>query len=79
MCTMVLNDLFSDVLLRSTCRPLTDDIRLPFERNGEKRKLRAARGSGITATSRPALTTYRHRVAPSFRAERDDSKILRFN
>ena len=32
---------------------MTDDIRLPFERNdklGEKRKLRAARGSGNTAT-----------------------------
>ena len=29
---------------------LTDDIRLPFEL-GEKRKLRAARGSGITATT----------------------------
>ena len=28
---------------------LTDDIRLPFSL-GEKRKLRAARGSGITAT-----------------------------
>ena len=32
-------------------RALTDDIRLPFEL-GEKRKLRAARGSGITATRR---------------------------
>ena len=31
---------------------LTDDIRLPFLRKlGEKRKLRAARGSGITATT----------------------------
>ena len=33
---------------------LTDDIRLPFKL-GEKRKLRAARGSGITATkSKPS-------------------------
>ena len=31
---------------------LTDDIRLPFSL-GEKRKLRAARGSGITATIQP--------------------------
>ena len=34
--------------------PLTDDIRLPFSL-GEKRKLRAARGSGITATKVPEV------------------------
>ena len=43
--------------LGKTCRAarllstMTDDIRLPFSL-GEKRKLRAARGSGITATTR---------------------------
>ena len=35
---------------------LTDDIRLPFY--GEKRKLRAARGSGITATKMIDLPTH---------------------
>ena len=35
--------------LTRTVLTLTDDIRLPFSL-GEKRKLRAARGSGITAT-----------------------------
>ena len=42
---------------------LTDDIRLPFSL-GEKRKLRAARGSGITAT------TINYHVTLVFRASR---------
>ena len=62
---------------------MTDDIRLPFSL-GEKRKLRAARGSGITATSATGqwpwpcrLITYRQRfarAAPAPRAKRFDSK-----
>ena len=38
-------------ILDKTPHELTDDIRLPFSSLGEKRKLRAARGSGITATT----------------------------
>ena len=36
-------------------RVLTDDIRLPFSL-GEKRKLRAARGSGISVTMQVRIT-----------------------
>ena len=46
---------------------LTDDIRLPFSL-GEKRKLRAVRGSGITATSEFARSSHEFaRVRPSSR------------
>ena len=45
-------------------KELTNDIRLPFSL-GEKRKLRAARGSGITATRKEPRSPVTFLMLPS--------------
>ena len=54
-------DLTIYAYVKLNCLALTDDIRLPFWL-GEKRKLRAARGSGITATSLALVHNFTQQV-----------------